>query len=154
MALLIPDPSILSHFDLDDDDDFLRDIFSRRKIRSRLDAIAPLRKRPYSRALSHSRLWPELLLTSDVSTPTVRLDKNKFQVNLDVHQFKPEEIEVKVIDKFITVDAHHEEQQDEHGWISRKFQRKYLIPDDCDPALIKSALSSDGVLTLTAPKKS
>lgn len=154
MALLIPDHSVFngwSNFDLDDDDDFLREIFLRQKIKN---AIAPSRKRPYSRALSHtSRLWPESLLTSDISTPTVKLDKNKFQVNLDVHQFKPDEIKVKVVDNLIIVDAHHEEQQDEHGWISRKFQRKYSIPDDCDSALIKSALSSDGVLTLTVPKK-
>ncbi|KAF7989312.1 hypothetical protein HCN44_007986 [Aphidius gifuensis] len=116
--------------------------------------MSPAERRLLARPfVNYARPWAELLRNAESATSTVKPDKDKFQVILDVQQFKPEEIEVKVIDKFITVDAHHEEQQDEHGWISRKFQRKYLIPDDCDPALIKSALSSDGVLTLTAPKK-
>ena len=76
-----------------------------------------------------------------------------FQVNLDVQQFKPEEIAVKIADNYIVVEGKHEERQDEHGFVQRQFQRRYLIPKDVDPDHIQSSLSSDGVLTVSAPKK-
>lgn len=76
-----------------------------------------------------------------------------FQVQLDVQQFKPEEIDVKVVDKYVVVSGKHEEKKDEHGWISRQFVRKYLIPEQCDVEQVKSSLSSDGVLSIMAPRK-
>ena len=75
------------------------------------------------------------------------------QVVLDIQQFTPEEITVKVVDKFIVVEGKHEEKQDEHGWISRQFIRKYLVPEQCDLEQVKSTVSSDGILTITAPRK-
>ena len=74
-------------------------------------------------------------------------------MNLDVQQFKPEEMTVKMVDDFVVVEGKHEERQDEHGYISRQFQRRYKLPSDIDPASVVSQLSSDGVLTITAPKK-
>ncbi|KAF7268282.1 hypothetical protein GWI33_018553 [Rhynchophorus ferrugineus] len=82
---------------------------------------------------------------------TVSIDKDKFQAFLDVQQFKPEEISVKVSDDVLTIEGKHEEQKDEHGFISRHFVRKYVMPKNCDVAKIESKLSSDGVLTITAP---
>ncbi|KAJ8920350.1 hypothetical protein NQ315_012012 [Exocentrus adspersus] len=84
---------------------------------------------------------------------TVNFDKDKFQANIDVQQFKPEEISVKVTgDNTVTIEGKHEEKQDEHGYISRHFVRKYVLPDNCDVKQVQSKLSSDGVLTITAPK--
>lgn len=74
-------------------------------------------------------------------------------MSLDVQQFKPDEITVKVVDKFIVIEGKHEEQQDEHGFISRQFTRKYFIPEQCDIDAVKSSLSSDGVLSITCPRK-
>ena len=74
-------------------------------------------------------------------------------MNLDVQQFKPDELIVKMMDDFVVVEGKHEERQDEHGFISRQFQRRYKLPSDIDPATVVSQLSSDGVLTITAPKK-
>lgn len=79
--------------------------------------------------------------------------KNDFKVNLDVQQFKPEEINVRLQDNFLVVEAKHEERQDKHGYVSRHFTRRYKLPDNVDVEKIKSSLSSDGVLSLTAPKK-
>lgn len=80
-------------------------------------------------------------------------DKDSFKVNLDVQQFKPEELGVKVVDRFLVVEGKHEERGDEHGYISRQFIRRYRLPDDVDENAISSTLSSDGVLQLTALKK-
>lgn len=84
---------------------------------------------------------------------TVSIDKDKFQVNLDVQQFAPEEITVKVTgENTITVEGQHDEKQDEHGAISRHFVRRYVVPKGHDINQVSSSLSSDGVLTITAPK--
>ncbi|XP_012536899.1 protein lethal(2)essential for life [Monomorium pharaonis] len=100
------------------------------------------------------RPWGNLLRSNEESgISTVRAEKDKFQVILDVQQFKPEEISVKVVDKFVVVEAKHEEKQDEHGWISRQFVRKYMVPEQCDIDQVTSNLSSDGVLSITAPRK-
>lgn len=84
---------------------------------------------------------------------TVSVDKNKFQANFDVQHFKPEEICVKVSEdkRTVTIEAKHEEKQDEHGQIYRHFVRKYTLPKDCDINHVESKLSSDGVLAITAP---
>ncbi|XP_050310927.1 protein lethal(2)essential for life-like [Anthonomus grandis grandis] len=86
------------------------------------------------------------------SGSTVHFDKDKFQANLDVQQFKPEEITVKVTgDNVLTVEGKHEEKQDQHGYVSRHFVRRYVLPKNCQMDKIESKLSSDGVLTITAP---
>ncbi|XP_018576298.1 alpha-crystallin A chain-like [Anoplophora glabripennis] len=83
----------------------------------------------------------------------VNSDKDKFQANIDVQQFKPEEISVKVTgDNTVTIEGKHEEKPDEHGYISRHFVRKYVLPENCNMKQVQSKLSSDGVLTITAPK--
>lgn len=99
---------------------------------------------PYERRLASRR-------SSGVST--VQPDKDKFQVSLDVQQFSPEEVTVKVVGRNVVIEGNHEEKQDEHGWISRRFVRKYLVPEQCDIDKIKSNLSSDGVLSIEAPRK-
>ncbi|XP_019877800.1 protein lethal(2)essential for life-like [Aethina tumida] len=83
---------------------------------------------------------------------TIQFGKDKFNVNLDVQQFKPEEIKVKVVgDNTLMVEAKHEEKEDEHGFISRHFVRKYVVPKNYDISQISSKLSSDGVLSISAP---
>lgn len=83
----------------------------------------------------------------------IQNDKEGFRVNLDVQQFKPDEITVKTVNNFVIVEGKHEERQDEHGFISRQFQRRYKLPDDVEADTVVSQLSSDGVLTIVAPNK-
>lgn len=90
--------------------------------------------------------------TTPQDTASVNFDKDKFQANLDVQQFRPEEITVKAADNTITIEGKHEEKRDEHGYISRHFVRKYVLPEGHDINRVESKLSSDGVLTITAPK--
>ncbi|CAB3380653.1 Hypothetical predicted protein [Cloeon dipterum] len=75
-----------------------------------------------------------------------------FHVNLDVQQFKPAEIVVKTEENYVVIEGKHEEKQDQHGFVSRQFVRKYLLPDSVDKEKVECKLSSDGVLTITAPK--
>ncbi|XP_034938259.1 protein lethal(2)essential for life-like [Chelonus insularis] len=100
------------------------------------------------------RPWADLMRENDNrGCSVVKADKDKFQVTLDVQQFKPEEVNVKIVDNCVVVEGKHEEKQDDHGMISRQFVRKYMIPEQCDIEKTTSTLSSDGVLTITAPRK-
>ncbi|KAL7303727.1 hypothetical protein TKK_0003860 [Trichogramma kaykai] len=118
----------------------------------RLELYLPRRSAQYQP--NYLRPWAELLRGADQGgVSTVEADKDKFQVTLDVQQFKPEEIDVKVVDRYVVIKAKHEEKRDEHGWISREFTRKYLIPEQCDIDQVVSKLSSDGVLSIQAPRK-
>ncbi|XP_068082407.1 protein lethal(2)essential for life-like [Anabrus simplex] len=80
-------------------------------------------------------------------------EKNGFIVHLDVQQFKPNEIVVKVMNRCVVVEAQHEQREDEHGLVSRHFRRRFSIPDDVDPHMVMATLSSDGILSIGAPKK-
>uniref|UniRef100_A0A8D0GJD8 Heat shock protein family B (small) member 6 n=1 Tax=Sphenodon punctatus TaxID=8508 RepID=A0A8D0GJD8_SPHPU len=90
-------------------------------------------------------------LPPDTGLSEVKLDKDKFSVLLDVKHFSPEELTVKVVGDYVEVHAKHEERPDEHGYISREFHRRYMIPKEVDAAALTSALSPDGVLSITAP---
>lgn len=85
------------------------------------------------------------------SFPATTVGKDGFQACIDVQQFKPNEITVKTVDNTVVVEANHEERPDEHGYISRHFVRKYVLPPGYDSEQVTSTLSSDGVLTVKAP---
>lgn len=100
------------------------------------------------------RPWRNVTGQPSSGSSTIQLDnKDNFQVILDVQQFSPEEITVKTVGNNVIVEAKHEERQDEHGFVSRQFIRRYVLPPSHDVINITSSLSSDGVLTITAPKK-
>ncbi|KAJ0171106.1 hypothetical protein K1T71_013305 [Dendrolimus kikuchii] len=82
----------------------------------------------------------------------VRNEKEKFEITLVVKDFTPKEISVKTADGYIVVEGKHEEKQDEYGYIARQFMRRYLVPEGCRPEDVKSTLSPDGILTITAPR--
>lgn len=69
-------------------------------------------------------------------------------MNLDVQQFRPEELNVKTVDNCLVIEGKHEEKQDEHGYVSRHFVRRYMLPEDAKAEQIQCNLSSDGVLQI------
>ena len=87
------------------------------------------------------------------SDPLVKNDDSNFTVKMDVSNFAPEEINVKAIDDYLVVHGKHEERKDNHGYVSREFTRRYLIPQDCQADKLASSLSPNGILTVQAPKK-
>lgn len=78
--------------------------------------------------------------------------KEGFQACVDVHHFQPNEITVKAVDNTVVIEGKHEERDDGHGSVERHFIRKYVLPKEYDINAVHSSLSSDGVLTVKAPK--
>ncbi|XP_023212255.1 alpha-crystallin A chain-like, partial [Centruroides sculpturatus] len=79
--------------------------------------------------------------------------KDHFRVMTDVSHFSPEDITVKTVDNCVVIHGKHEEKMDQHGFVSREFTRRYVLPKEVDPEKVTSSLSGDGVLTVEAPKK-
>uniref|UniRef100_A0A2K5F147 Heat shock protein beta-1 n=1 Tax=Aotus nancymaae TaxID=37293 RepID=A0A2K5F147_AOTNA len=96
----------------------------------------------YSRALSRQP-------SSGVSE--IRHTADRWRVSLDVNHFAPEELTVKTKDGVVEITGKNEERQDEHGFISRCFTRKYTLPPGVDPTQVSSSLSPEGTLTVEAP---
>lgn len=81
-------------------------------------------------------------------------DKDKFQVKLNVKHFSPQEITVKTLDgNCVQIEGKHEEHEPNKGFISRQFMRRFVLPEGHDLKDVVSSLSSDGTLTVTAPRK-
>uniref|UniRef100_A0A182JMA0 Uncharacterized protein n=1 Tax=Anopheles atroparvus TaxID=41427 RepID=A0A182JMA0_ANOAO len=109
-----------------------------------------------SRLGSFRRPWSDVgvpRFSSNTLATNTSATAERLQINLDVQQFTPHEITVKTVNNSVVVEGKHDERQDEHGYISRHFVRRYVLPDDHDPKDVLSSLSSDGVLTIVAPKK-
>lgn len=108
----------------------------------------------------------------------MRIEKDRYVIYLDVKHFSPDELSVSVSDEFITIHARHQDRQvrapagsrtfhpdytrrsclmplcpqDDHGFVSREFLRKYKLPAGVTSADVTSSLSMDGVLTITVPR--
>jgi crystallin alpha B len=83
----------------------------------------------------------------------VSFDDDKFEANLDVRHYKPDEITVEVAENTVIVEGQHEEKDNDHRFLARQFVEKYVLPKGYyDVTQVQSQLSSDGVLTITAPK--
>uniref|UniRef100_A0A0N5AN23 SHSP domain-containing protein n=1 Tax=Syphacia muris TaxID=451379 RepID=A0A0N5AN23_9BILA len=80
--------------------------------------------------------------------------EDSFYAQLDVSQFKPEDLKVSVVGQFVVVEAHHGEREDELGFIERHFIRKFRLPPSIRAEAVTSNLSADGQLSVsaTAPK--
>nr|ACG58883.1 23 kDa heat shock protein alpha [Ceratitis capitata] len=103
--------------------------------------------------------WPAITTTPggrlrkfEKDFPIASVGKDGFQASMDVQQFKPSELSVKVVGDHIVVEGKHEEREDDHGYISRHFVRSYALPKGFEADKVVSTLSSDGVLTVSVPK--
>ncbi|XP_013196557.2 protein lethal(2)essential for life-like [Amyelois transitella] len=141
---------------------YLFDELRPRRIRNQLfgldlspnDFLTDVFDRPSIQVRKYIRPWRNLAAVARDVGSTIKTDKDKFQVNLDVQHFAPEEISVKTADGYIVIEGKHEEKEDEHGYVSRQFKRRYALPEGCNPETVESKLSSDGVLSVIAPKSS
>ncbi|XP_061406963.1 alpha-crystallin A chain-like [Lethenteron reissneri] len=105
--------------------------------------------------LLQGRSSPLQRLTSilDSGLSELRVDRERFSIHLDVRHFSPTELSVKIVDDSIEVHAKHEERADEHGLVSREFLRRYRLPVGVQADSVTAALTTDGVLTLSAPRR-
>uniref|UniRef100_A0A1A8HGA3 Heat shock protein, alpha-crystallin-related, b6 n=1 Tax=Nothobranchius korthausae TaxID=1143690 RepID=A0A1A8HGA3_9TELE len=98
--------------------------------------------------------WSPTLLIPDAdnaSSAEVCCDDGGFTVQVDVKQFNPKDLLVKVVGDFVEVQGKHEEKKDGPGCTTLQFSRRYRIPKGVDVMALESAVSPDGRLVISAP---
>jgi len=101
---------------------------------------------------------------SDSEVIKVKEDDGKFEVTLDVSDYKPEELKVTTVNNVLSIEGKHEEQKQDSkesenssafgsSSVMKQFSRKWTLPANADPNDVISNLSSDGILMVTAPRK-
>ena len=71
---------------------------------------------------------------------------------MNVDKYKPEELFIKTLDNTVIVEAKHEEKtSDGRSCSTQSFSQSFTLPAGVDPDSVKSALSQQGVLTISAP---
>lgn len=97
---------------------------------------------------SPSLLIPE---TDNVSSAEVYCDEVGFTVQVDVKQFSPEDLLVKVVGAFVEVQGQRKEQKEGQGFTTLHFNRRYRIPKGVNIMALESAVSPEGILIISAP---
>ena len=76
----------------------------------------------------------------------------KFKVQFDVSDFKPEEIQVRIQDSKLSVAARHEEKSTGTS-VSKEYSRQLDIPSNVDQEKLQCVLGREGVLCIEGPIK-
>lgn len=78
---------------------------------------------------------------------------DKFQLQLDLADFKPEEVRVSLVGNQVIVRARSERKSDGGSTFVREFSHSVTLPDNVDPDTVRSVLNSDGSLCIEGPRK-
>lgn len=103
--------------------------------------------------------WPDHSLGSvtmddfnDNSNSRAYVDGDMYNIDINVQQFKPEELVIKTVGQTVQVEAKHEEKtSDGASYSTRNFSQSFTLPRGVDPESVASSLSKDGKLTIKAP---
>ena len=91
--------------------------------------------------------WPYRTVPVETTEDGQRL----YKITLDLGpDFRPEDINVTVKDRFVTVKAKRESEEDGCKQL-REFSYQYTLPEDVNLEQVKSLLTNGGTLTIEAP---
>lgn len=80
------------------------------------------------------------------------IDGDLYKIEINVQNFKPEELVIKTVGQTVQVEAKHEEKTaDGASFSSRNFSQSFTLPREIDPETVASSLSKAGTLTIEAP---
>jgi len=82
----------------------------------------------------------------------VQYDDDSYKIMVNVEKYKPEELVIKTVDNTVIVEAKHEEKTSEgRSYSTQSFNQSFTLPRGVNPESVTSALSKEGVLTISAP---
>lgn len=141
--------------DFDEDFGFFNPIPPRFAIASDPRPISP----PYAGVQPQSSIVNHGAMSQDSTelSPKAKVsyDQDKFQVEFNVQDYKPEELSIKTEGDILIVLAKHETKTENgQSFVSKQFEQRFSLPSGVQPEKITSSLSKDGYLTVTAPRES
>ncbi|KAJ8735988.1 hypothetical protein PYW08_006644 [Mythimna loreyi] len=124
------------------------------------DPFAALDKQ-ITHTLAYHYLWPwsQLIraaaamdVEEALEEPQIISDKEKFQVNLNVRRFKPDELRIKVKNRYIIVEGKHKIKDDVQQFMANHFVQRFVLPAGSKQEEVTAVLKENGVLTVSVPK--
>ncbi|XP_063603419.1 uncharacterized protein LOC134779292 [Penaeus indicus] len=108
----------------------------------------------HSDVIGRYRRLRSIDLKEENQAVTVTSDDTSHKVVLDVHEFLGGDVTVKVVgEKELVVEGRVEKKEEGSSCVAlHSFRRRFSLPRLTNMAAITSAMSSDGVLTITVPK--
>ncbi|RCN31827.1 Hsp20/alpha crystallin family protein [Ancylostoma caninum] len=86
-----------------------------------------------------------------ISPEEVTDDGSKLTLSLDVSNFEPEELNVNLDGRTLTIEGKQEVKEDD-SYCMRSFTRQLELPEDVDVEQIRSTITEDGRLSIEASK--
>ena len=77
---------------------------------------------------------------------------DKFQIQLELPGFAPEDFSLKTKDDIIIVEAVHEAKNEDGSTDSRRFSKEFKMPGGVASEKLASTYSGAGILTVSAPR--
>ena len=75
-----------------------------------------------------------------------------YKIMVNVQNYKPEELVIKTVNNTVKLEAKHKEKASNgHSYSTQSFNQSFTLPPGVDPETVSSALSKQGVLTISAP---
>ncbi|CAH0727675.1 unnamed protein product, partial [Brenthis ino] len=114
-----------------------------------------------SHSLAYHYLWPwgQLLkaaaaldLEESLEDPQIISDSEKYQVNLIVRRFKPDELKIKVKNRYIIVEGKHRVADNDNKFMANHFVQRFVLPPGTKQEEVKAVINEKGVLSISAPK--
>ncbi|OXA37346.1 uncharacterized protein LOC110862509 [Folsomia candida] len=93
------------------------------------------------------------LLPNELGFAEVYVDDDKTRVKVDVVKFTVDEILITTVDGDLVIKGEHEDKEDEHGFLSRSFVRRFHLPGNSNEDDLRCEIDVDGILTVTVPRK-
>ncbi|CAH2050941.1 unnamed protein product, partial [Iphiclides podalirius] len=125
-----------------------------------VDPFAAL-DRHISHSLAFHYLWPwsqlmraaaALDVEESLEEPKIVSEPDRFQIILSVKRFKPDELKVKVKNRYIIVEGKHKEEDDEKRFTANHFVQRFVLPPGSKPEEVTAVLKENGKLSISAPK--
>ena len=82
----------------------------------------------------------------------VSASNDKFQIQLELPGFAPEDFSLKTKDDIIIVEAVHEAKNEDGSTDSRRFSKEFKMPGGVASEKLASTYSGAGILTVSAPR--
>merc|ERR1712141_257198 len=85
----------------------------------------------------------------------VNTNNDKWEISIDVSNFSPDNLKVKVTGDVVVVSGSQENNNsgdDNSSRTSQSFSRSYTLPSGCDPDSVSSTLNNSGQLLVSCPR--
>lgn len=114
-----------------------------------------------SMSLAYPYLWPwsqliraatALEMEESMEDPQIISDSEKYQINLLVRRFKPEELKIKVKNRYVIVEGKHKVKENDSKFLANHFVQRFALPPGTRQEEVTAVFNEKGVLSITAPK--